>query len=150
MDVLLSGFSCVAGMYLPSRCLAMCIHVTIYMTGSFQSSPFRTSRTNADRGTTWRLYYESCLQEGFRISGRGSGLHCFRISGYIYQLFLLLYPKETNKPRYGKFHILDFCWINNKAAWKLIIEVMKWLDKMLRQVNPFAETRMYQIKLNVY
>jgi hypothetical protein len=74
----------------------------------------------------------------------GNGQYCFWICGQTYHLASSLYPNEANKSAYGQLYIYDSAetteWLENQYNQRRMAEVMQQFDKMLQQVNPFAES----------
>ncbi|CAK9295760.1 unnamed protein product [Gordionus sp. m RMFG-2023] len=81
---------------------------------------------------------------GAKISDlTGSGPYCFKVHGQIYHRTSNLYPPSNALPTYAQLYVLDTTQaidkrIHHPANSKCNKDIMKQLDQLIRQINPYA------------
>ncbi|CAK9299942.1 unnamed protein product [Gordionus sp. m RMFG-2023] len=73
----------------------------------------------------------------------GNGPYCFKVHGQIYHRTSNLYPPSNALPTYAQLYVLDTTQaidkrIHHSANSKCNKDIMKQLDQLIRQINPYA------------
>ncbi|XP_051168410.1 uncharacterized protein LOC127286139 [Leptopilina boulardi] len=75
---------------------------------------------------------------------KGYGPYVFRVHGQVYHNTYALHPDDNENRKYGQLYILDtndavLERLKNKCNEKCLSSIMEEIDKLLREINPYAK-----------